>query len=81
MRKHSDWKLAIEGHTDSIGTHSYNLDLSRRRAAAVSRALATSHTIGADRLSSSGAGASRPKDRNDTFEGRARTRRVELVRR
>ena len=67
------------GGADSIGGDAYNLDLSRRRSAAVKQALVTRYKIGENRLQTSGFGASRPKDRNDTMEGRARNRRVELV--
>jgi outer membrane protein OmpA-like peptidoglycan-associated protein len=81
LRRHPDWKLGIEGHTDSIASDSYNMGLSQRRAAAVVQALVQKQGVSAARLSSSGAGESRPKDRNDTLEGRARNRRVELVRR
>jgi outer membrane protein OmpA-like peptidoglycan-associated protein len=81
MRRHPDWKLGIEGHTDSIASDQFNLDLSSRRAAAVKAALTTRYGIVETRLATSGAGESRPKDRNDTPEGRARNRRVELVRR
>ncbi len=80
MRRHPDWKLAVNGHTDGIGTDQYNLDLSRRRAAAVKTALVTKHGIDAARFTTSGFGKSQPKDTNDTLEGRARNRRVELVR-
>ena len=80
LRKHPDWKLAIEGHTDSIASDAFNLDLSQRRAAAVKDALSTRHGANAARLTTAGFGESRPKDRNDTLEGRARNRRVELVR-
>ena len=80
LKRHPEWKLSIEGHTDSIATDAYNLDLSRRRAAAVKAALATRHAITAGRLGTAGHGESRPKDSNDTLEGRARNRRVELVR-
>jgi outer membrane protein OmpA-like peptidoglycan-associated protein len=81
MRRHPDWSLGVEGHTDNIASEPYNLQLSQRRAAAVVAALTTGHGIAAARLSSSGAGESRPKDTNDTLEGRAHNRRVELVRR
>ena len=74
------WKLTVEGHTDNIGGDSYNLDLSKRRAAAVKQALVTRYHISADRLSTDGFGASRPVETNDTLEGRARNRRVELTR-
>ncbi len=77
---HPDWRLGVEGHTDNIGTAAHNMDLSTRRAAAVKTALVTRHKVPAARLSTSGFGASRPKDTNDTVEGRARNRRVELVR-
>lgn len=80
LRRYPDWKMGIEGHTDSIADEAYNLDLSRRRADAVKAALGGRLAVAASRLSTSGLGESRPKDRNDTLEGRARNRRVELVR-
>jgi outer membrane protein OmpA-like peptidoglycan-associated protein len=80
LHRHPDWKLAIEGHTDSIGGGSYNLDLSQRRAAAVKAALVSRYGIDSERLTTGGAGASQPKESNATLEGRARNRRVELVR-
>ena len=79
LGQHADWQLAIEGHTDNIGGDAYNLDLSNRRAAAVKQALVDRFNIAAERLSTAGFGASRPVDSNDTLEGRARNRRVELV--
>lgn len=80
MADHPDWKLSVEGSTDNIGGDASNLDLSKRRAAAVVQALVSSYHISADRFSTAGFGASRPVDTNDTLEGRARNRRVELVR-
>ncbi len=80
MGQHPDWKLAVEGHTDNIGGDAFNLDLSKRRAAAVKQALVAQYNVAPGRLSSSGAGASSPVETNDTLEGRARNRRVELVR-
>ena len=80
MRRHPDWKLSVDGHTDSIGTDQANLDLSRRRAASVKTALTSRYHVDAVRLTTAGYGESRPKDTNDTLEGRARNRRVELVR-
>jgi outer membrane protein OmpA-like peptidoglycan-associated protein len=80
MRKHPDWKLRVEGHTDNIGGDPYNLDLSNRRAAAVKQALVLNYQIGAVRFTTAGFGASRPVAPNDTLEGRALNRRVELVR-
>jgi outer membrane protein OmpA-like peptidoglycan-associated protein len=80
MEKHPDWKLSVSGHTDNVGGDAYNLDLSKRRAAAVKQALAMRDHIAPDRLTTDGYGASRPVDTNDTLEGRARNRRVELMR-
>jgi len=80
LRRNPDWKLSIEGHTDAVASDRYNLELSGRRAAAVKQALVDSFDIAAARLTTAGYGESRPKDRNDTVEGRARNRRVELVR-
>jgi outer membrane protein OmpA-like peptidoglycan-associated protein len=75
-----DWKLTVEGNTDNIGGDVYNLDLSKRRAAAVKETLVTRYHIAPDRLSTNGFGASHPIETNDTLEGRARNRRVELTR-
>lgn len=72
------WKLQIEGHTDNIGNSTFNQQLSEKRAAAVLGYL-KQQKIAADRLSSSGAGLSRPIASNDNGVGRARNRRVELV--
>lgn len=81
LRRNGTWALGIEGHTDSIAGDAYNLDLSLRRAEAVKAALTTRYGVAASRLTTAGLGESRPKDRNDTLDGRARNRRVELVRR
>jgi outer membrane protein OmpA-like peptidoglycan-associated protein len=80
MTDNPDWNLTVEGHTDNIGGDSYNLELSRRRAASVKQALVSHYTIAPERLLTGGFGASRPVETNDTLEGRARNRRVELVR-
>lgn len=80
LREHDDWRLGVEGHTDNIGSGAHNLDLSRRRASAVKKALVEQYGIAEGRLIPEGFGASRPKGTNDTVEGRALNRRVELVR-
>jgi outer membrane protein OmpA-like peptidoglycan-associated protein len=80
MTDNPDWILKAEGHTDNIGTDAHNLDLSKRRAASVKQALVDRYHISADRLNTDGFGASRPVESNDTLEGRARNRRVELSR-
>jgi outer membrane protein OmpA-like peptidoglycan-associated protein len=80
LRRHPEWPVTIEGHTDSVGGPRYNQDLSDRRAAALKRELVGTHGIPTARLSTRGYGASRPVEPNTTIEGRARNRRVELVR-
>ena len=80
LGKHPDWSFVIEGHTDSIGSASANQRLSAERAEAVRRALVDQRRIAAARLTSAGFGPSRPREPNATIEGRARNRRVELVR-
>jgi outer membrane protein OmpA-like peptidoglycan-associated protein len=80
LRRNPDWKLSIEGHTDAVASDRYNLELSGHRAAAVKEALVGTLGVAGGRLTTAGYGESRPQDRNDTVEGRARNRRVELVR-
>ena len=70
----------IVGHTDNTGTFDYNLNLSRRRAAAVVEALVT-RGIPRSRLGSHGVGPLAPVETNETDEGRGRNRRVEMVKR
>lgn len=81
MKKQPSWRLDIEGHTDNVGGDAHNLALSKQRAEAVRQALVTAHGIAVDRLAPAGFGASRPRESNDTIAGRARNRRVELVKR
>lgn len=73
--------LFVVGHTDSTGDFDHNLDLSRRRAVAVREALITRMHVTATRLSANGVGPLSPVASNDTEAGRARNRRVELVKR
>ena len=73
-------RLWVVGHTDSQGTPESNVTLSEARAAAVVRALA-GMGVAATRLAPHGAGPYAPVGTNDTEEGRARNRRVELVKR
>jgi len=80
LARHPEWSMAIEGHTDSIGSAPANQTLSERRAAAVRSALVAGFRVDASRLAARGFGASRPRESNATIEGRARNRRVEIVR-
>ena len=80
MTDHSDWRLDIVGHTDSIGTDASNLDLSRRRAEATRLALISAYHVSGARLRADGRGEGQPIENNGTLAGRARNRRVELLR-
>jgi outer membrane protein OmpA-like peptidoglycan-associated protein len=75
-----DLKLVVAGHTDNQGGADYNLDLSKRRADAVVAVLVEDYGIAADRLQAEGFGAGSPVAGNDSEEGRAKNRRVELSR-
>ena len=69
----------VVGHTDNVGALAQNLDLSKRRAQAVVTARTTSHKVAAARLRADGVGPLAPVASNDTDAGRAKNRRVELV--
>jgi outer membrane protein OmpA-like peptidoglycan-associated protein len=71
--------LLVVGHSDNQGTLNYNIDLSGRRAASVVEELVAQHGIAAHRLSPHGVGYLAPAASNDSEEGRAKNRRVELV--
>ena len=77
FRNYPDEQVTIEGHTDSIGTPSYNQTLSQQRASAVSSYLST-EGVPSERITSIGYGETRPKASNDTPEGRQLNRRVEI---
>jgi outer membrane protein OmpA-like peptidoglycan-associated protein len=72
-------RVSIEGHTDTDGTDEYNLTLSQKRAASVRDYLIANYKITPERLESKGWGESKPIDTNNTPEGKANNRRVELV--
>lgn len=77
IRSSSSQNLNVEGHTDSTGSDSYNLDLSQRRAEAVVDYL-VGHGIDRARLGAKGFGESAPVGTNDSAAGRAQNRRVEI---
>ena len=72
-------KLYVVGHTDNQGALDLNMDLSRRRAEAVLAALTTKYAVPATRLKAYGCGPYSPVASNDSEDGRAKNRRVELV--
>lgn len=70
-------KILLEGHTDSDGTEAYNMRLSKNRVEAVKRFL-VSNGVDASRVKTAHYGESKPIASNDTEEGKARNRRVEM---
>lgn len=78
MEKHKEINFRIEGHTDSDGSDSHNLDLSERRAASVKKAIAEKG-INSNRMSTMGFGESKPIVANNSDENKAQNRRVEFI--
>jgi outer membrane protein OmpA-like peptidoglycan-associated protein len=78
MTRTPDLRLEVQGHTDGVGSEHYNLPLSKARARAVVVWL-TDHGVAAERLEARGYGKTRPIAPNDTDEGRAKNRRVEIA--
>ena len=72
-------KLYVVGHTDNTGTFDANMKLSMERAVSVVNALVTQHSVNAASLKACGSGPISPVASNDTEEGKALNRRVELV--
>ncbi len=79
LKENPDVRVKITGYTDSDGADAANLDLSKRRGAAVKNELAKSFGIDASRLESDGAGETKPVAPNDTPANKALNRRVEFV--
>lgn len=79
LKANPGWAVTIEGHTDNSGVPSRNRDLSARRAAAVKAALVAAG-IPAAKLATVGRGSDQPVTSNDTVDGRAQNRRVEVAR-
>jgi OmpA-OmpF porin, OOP family len=71
-------QIIVEGHTDSYGSDENNLALSRRRAEAVSAFLTSELGVPALRISAVGYGETQPIANNDTEQGRARNRRIDI---
>jgi outer membrane protein OmpA-like peptidoglycan-associated protein len=81
MSLNPELELIVVGHTDNVGTLSYNEDLSKRRAAVVVSELTSAYGISRSRLTPAGVGMYAPVASNQDEAGRALNRRVELVRR
>jgi len=78
LKKHPNRSVLIEGHTDSVGSDEYNLDLSEKRADAVRNAL-VAKGVGEERITPKGYGKKYPVASNNTSDGRQLNRRVEVV--
>jgi OmpA-OmpF porin, OOP family len=79
LKQFPETKIKITGHTDSDGSDAANLELSKKRAAAVRQALANNFSIEITRLESDGKGESTPVSDSKTKEGKAQNRRVEFI--
>lgn len=77
MNKYEKTYLSVEGHTDSTGKDSYNINLSRERAQSVKDYLVNQQIMAA-RVSTKGYGETRPIATNESANGRAQNRRVEI---
>ena len=79
LKTESGKKVKIVGHTDSDGSDTYNMELSKKRAAAVKDALVNSFGVSADQLSTDGKGETNPVASNDTVLDKAKNRRTEFI--
>lgn len=78
LQKYPERRVVIEGHTDTVGSDAYNLDLSERRADAV-RDFLLQNGVNPAQLTARGYGKASPVASNDTAAGRQQNRRVELI--
>jgi outer membrane protein OmpA-like peptidoglycan-associated protein len=79
LQENGNIRVKIVGHTDSDGDDTKNMDLSKRRAAAVKTALHSEFGIDESRMETDGKGESQPIDKNDSVTGKANNRRVEFI--
>jgi len=79
VREFPGAKISIEGHTDSQGDEQYNDNLSYERANAVRQYMLANMSLNEDRVQAVGYGESRPIASNETEEGRAQNRRIDVV--
>jgi OOP family OmpA-OmpF porin len=78
LKKNPELKVEIDGHTDNIGPAAYNMNLSERRAKSIMEYF-VDKGVEAQRLTTKGFGLTMPAASNNTKEGRAKNRRVELT--
>ncbi|MBI2722324.1 MAG: OmpA family protein [Bacteroidetes bacterium] len=78
LKKYPDTEILIEGHTDNTGEDKYNQKLSVKRAESVSTYL-KAQSIPSSRITTTGYGATQPIESNETAEGKAKNRRVDIA--
>jgi outer membrane protein OmpA-like peptidoglycan-associated protein len=78
FQKYPKTNIIVEGHTDSTGSDSYNMELSKKRAQSVTNYL-TNNGISSSRIETNWYGEEQPKFDNNTEQGRSKNRRVELA--
>lgn len=78
LKEYESTLVTVAGHTDSSGADDYNMRLSQQRAQTVAQYL-NNHSVVNERLAAVGYGESQPVASNDTTEGKARNRRVEIT--
>lgn len=78
LKEYPDTELLIVGHTDNVGSNSFNQSLSKRRASAVSNQL-SAFGVGYSRLRTLGKGENQPITSNESEESRSQNRRVEIA--
>jgi len=78
MQTYPNLKVEIAGHCDNVGGAAFNQELSEKRAKSVKDFL-VKHAVQGDRLQANGYGYTKPIASNDTEEGRAKNRRIELI--
>ena len=81
LKQRAELNVLVVGHTDNRGDFDHNMELSRRRAESVVKSLTVNHGIATARLTAAGVGYLAPVATNDNDSGRAKNRRVELVKR
>jgi OmpA-OmpF porin, OOP family len=79
LSENPELNLYVVGHTDNVGDYSYNMKLSQARADAVVKTLVSKYNVNKNRLTAAGVGPLAPVTTNDTEEGKAKNRRVELI--
>jgi OmpA-OmpF porin, OOP family len=79
LSENTKLNLFVVGHTDNVGDYNYNMKLSEARADAVVKTLVSKYNVDKNRLTPAGVGPLAPVTINDTEEGKAKNRRVELI--